>query len=354
MFLDDAVHGRELKMHRNGPWPRRIHKLINHKYFNYCLVMVCMLWLALLFVEPPSFRDSAHSEENRFFYRIMPLIAFEWFVFIIFSAECLLRFYSFGSQWFFSIDLHVMRVLFLFLFGLDLIIATASNGHSFRFSRVLRPMFLILFINSLRRQYYIVLSCVPYVMELILLWLIIAAIFARIAYHIFYHVEGDLVDGVVRQSLYMKSRFADGAYPYNERMGDYCSLNANECTLNDYVWQSFNSFFRSCIALFVLLTTENFPEVWWPTWLSNNGKKYWAFFLLYTLVSVFFLLNLFYAAIYDAYQHIISRLDVIDEKRETQALKAAWICLDTGDSGVIGFEKFEMLKSKSSSEPFVH
>ncbi len=28
MFLDDAMHGRELKMHRNGPWPRRIHLII--------------------------------------------------------------------------------------------------------------------------------------------------------------------------------------------------------------------------------------------------------------------------------------------------------------------------------------
>eukprot|EP00485_Elphidium_margaritaceum_P005018 CAMPEP_0202692366 /NCGR_PEP_ID=MMETSP1385-20130828/6762_1 /ASSEMBLY_ACC=CAM_ASM_000861 /TAXON_ID=933848 /ORGANISM="Elphidium margaritaceum" /LENGTH=1838 /DNA_ID=CAMNT_0049347889 /DNA_START=84 /DNA_END=5600 /DNA_ORIENTATION=- len=351
MFLDDAMHGRELKMHRNGPWPRRIHKLINHKYFGYCLVMVSMLYLALIFIEPPSYRDSAADATNRYFYRIMPLIAFEWFVFFVFFFECILRFYSFGWRRFLSIDLHVMRVFLLTVLFLDLAITCAYNGDSFRFSRVLRPIFPLLFMRDLRRQYYIVVACVPHIIELVLLWLIIASIFARVAYHIFYYAEGDLVDNR-RHSLYDQDAFAQGLYPYDEQMREYCQLAEADDTgtllpcdqmLPDYIWDCFSTFFKALIALFVLLTTENFPDVWWPTWLSNDGSTFFWFFLVYILIAVFFLLNLFSAVVYHAYQNIIYRLDVVDEQRETQALKVAWICLDTGETGFIGYQKFESL-----------
>ena len=357
MFLDDAMHGRELKMHRNGPWPRRIHKLINHKYFNYCLVMVSMLWLALIFIEPPSYRDSILDTDSKYFYRIMPLIAFEWFVFLIFFGECALRFYSFGRSWFFTIDLHVCRVILLIIFACDLITACIYQGNSPRFSRVIRPIFPVLFIRDLRRQYYIVLACVPYIIELILLWGFVAAIFARIAYHIFYHSQGYSPYEGITDSFYMSEDFATGSGIYSKSMGSYCqeALNNTELTncsdfFDPYVWNSFSTFFKSIIALFVLLTTENFPEVWWPTWLAEDGKAYWSFFLIYALIAVFFLMNLFSAAVYDAYQHIISRLDVVDEKRETQALKVAWICLDTGDTGAIGYQKFENLMYRLKPE----
>lgn len=39
MFLDDAMHGRELKMHRNGPWPRRIRMF----YVMICWSIWCVL-----------------------------------------------------------------------------------------------------------------------------------------------------------------------------------------------------------------------------------------------------------------------------------------------------------------------
>lgn len=32
MFLDDSIHGREFKMHRNGKWPKRVHFLLNHQW----------------------------------------------------------------------------------------------------------------------------------------------------------------------------------------------------------------------------------------------------------------------------------------------------------------------------------
>eukprot|EP01084_Bolivina_argentea_P302269 521725_1 len=287
----------------------------------------------------------------------MPLIAFEWFVLLIFAAECGVRFYSFGRSWFFTIDLHVTRVVLLIIVACDLMIACIYSGYSFRFSRFIRPVFPILFIRDLRRQYYIVLACIPYIIELIFLWMIICAIFARIGYHIFYHSEGHLSDGVTRKSVFMAHEFSLGLYPYDEKMSSYCTAALDDDSmkncgdfLDGFVWVSFDTFFKACISLFGLLTSENFPEVWWPTWLSNDGHPYWSFFVAYALISIFFLMNLFSAAVYDAYQHIISKLDVIEEKRETQALKVAWICLDSGDSGSIGPKKFENLMYRLKPE----
>ena len=154
MFLDDAIHGRSFKMHRNGVWPKKVNRFLNKKYVRVLLIAICLLWLACIEVEPPSsLRDN--DPDTTTYDNIMSIIYFEWAVFFIFLTECLLRFYSFGRKWFFGERLHIVRCILLCILFLDLSIATILNGHSFRFSRVCRPLFLMLFVRDLRRQYFI-------------------------------------------------------------------------------------------------------------------------------------------------------------------------------------------------------
>eukprot|EP01084_Bolivina_argentea_P241160 404922_1 len=181
MFLDDAIHGRSFKMHRNGKWPRKVHRILIHKYFRYFIVSVCLLWLLLLWMEPPSSIVDNTPDTTQYNY-IMQCIWFEWLVFFIFLAECLARVFSYGSRWFFTNQLHSARVVLLVIFLIDLSLATLFAGAWFRFSRVFRPFFLMLFIRDLRRQYFILISCVPSVLELIMLFLAVVGVFARIGY----------------------------------------------------------------------------------------------------------------------------------------------------------------------------
>lgn len=60
------------------------------------------------------------------------------------------RAYSFGAKWFFGIRLHRVRVFLLLLVALDLSIASAMKGHSFRFSRIFRAGFLFLHLTDIR------------------------------------------------------------------------------------------------------------------------------------------------------------------------------------------------------------
>ena len=207
-----------------------------------------MLWLSLIFVEPPSFRDSAN--DGRFRYRIMPLLAFEWFVALVFLGECLLRLYSFGKLWFFGINLHVARVVLLTILLCDLCIATATRGTFFRFSRVFRPCFLMLFMRDLRRQYNIVSACIPYVLELMVLWVVISSIFARIGYHLFYFIEGDIED---HTSLYLQSEFEQGLAPYDDKMGAYCQEAVDDETMTNCA-----DFFSSSVWICMCSVTTEF------------------------------------------------------------------------------------------------
>merc|ERR1719242_1399475 len=54
MFLDDSIHGREFKMHRNGKWPKRIHFLLNRQASTVLFCTVALMWMFMAQFEPPS------------------------------------------------------------------------------------------------------------------------------------------------------------------------------------------------------------------------------------------------------------------------------------------------------------
>ena len=51
------------------------------------------------------------------------------------------------------------------------------------------------------------------------LWGLISSLFARVGYHLFYFIEGDVEE---HTSLYLKEEFEAGLAPYDEKMGIYC------------------------------------------------------------------------------------------------------------------------------------
>ena len=156
----------------------------------------------------------------------------------------------------------------------------------------------MLFISDLRRTYFILLNCIPSIVELVLLYLTLLGIFARVGYHIFTYSG--------TEKIYQKDDFLNGTGIYYR----YLEGNHTDPHYFDYesIWDAFSTFFYSSTTLFVLLTTENYPEVLWPAWMA--GHEYWSYFSVYILISTFFMMNLFTASVYNAYETIINRLDV--------------------------------------------
>eukprot|EP01084_Bolivina_argentea_P144276 253177_1 len=190
----------------------------------------------------------------------------------------------------------------------------------------------MLFIRDLRKQYFILLNTFPSIIEIIMLYLALTGIGARLGYHIFAYTS----------DVYNKNDFFNGTGTYEKYLKNE-PISATELE-GDWIWYSFDTFFLSSMSLFVLLTTENFPEVLWPAWLSNH--IYYGYFMVFVMVSTFFLMNLFSASVYNAYLSIIARLDIFDEQREIHALKVAWNCLDYDERGYIEFDRFSKLISK--------
>ena len=61
----------------------------------------------------------------------------------------------------------------------------------------------------------------------------------------------------------------------------------------------FQTFLLSFINLFVLLTTANFPDVMMPSYYEHNFA--FLFFFSYLMISLYFLMNLLLAVVYDAF-----------------------------------------------------
>ncbi|ETO29020.1 hypothetical protein RFI_08106 [Reticulomyxa filosa] len=312
LFLDDVMQKRPLKMHRTSKWPQMVHHLTNSTWFTFSMYLTSMLLLGLILLEPPCFGD--YREGGIYKSRIGPLLAVEWLFFFIFLMECLLRVYSFGSKWFLDTPVHKGRIVALTIFGLDLLIATSMGGRSFRFSRVFRPMFLNIAVDIL-----------------------IMAVFARAGIHMF----------KFSKDLYVPYNFTNGLSPYTDLKGNCDQIQCFQdkskcCNVDPTVFQSFDSFARGMASLYVLMTTENYPDIFWPTWM--NGHFYWTYFLVFLLLVTFFLMNLFSAAMYDAFYHILSNVVWVEEERsESEALQAAWTCLDRNLSGKISLNKFKQL-----------
>ncbi|CAH3104124.1 unnamed protein product [Porites lobata] len=64
----------------------------------------------------------------------------------------------------------------------------------------------------------------------------------------------------------------------------------------------FSSFGRSFISLFVLLTTANYPDVMMPSY--NRSRWFVIYFAVYISVTLYFLMNLLLAVVYDTFTNI--------------------------------------------------
>jgi len=144
-----------------------------------------------------------------------------------------------------------------------------------------------------------------------------------------------LLFGAVGMTLfandYDEESFLAGESPYQHLDPSSCIdqstfESTGDCDLPSWVFKAFGSFWQTQITLFVLLTTENYPEVLWPPLAVNHWSA--VYFVAYLLLAYFFLLNIVLAIMFQnyntAYLHILHE----EENTERKALTNAWDLLN--------------------------
>jgi len=79
--------------------------------------------------------------------------------------------------------------------------------------------------------------------------------------------------------------------------------------------QYFPNLTEGCWNLLILLTTANFPDIMLPAYHIN--KAYCAFFILYLVIGLFFMLNLILATYYSNYKNRVEKSinDFIEQRQ---------------------------------------
>ena len=114
--------------------------------------------------------------------------------------------------------------------------------------------------------------------------------------------------------------------------------------------QNFRSFGNAFVVMYVLYTTENYPDIQEPAYEKN--KMYSIFFFSFLMIVMFFLGNLAIPTLYRAFKTNHHREALHGRILERTALLAAFQLLDIEKQGYIGVNQFKKVLQEVRPEMF--
>ena len=209
------------------------------------------------------------------------------------------------------------------VFIVDLYFAYSAQGLcAFRYSRMQRPLYSVVWTPELRRWAMLIARTVPNVWELLVLMAVVLGVFA---------VSGVVLFGKVPE---ISEKFTDPL-------------------------QNFESMNNAFIAMYVLFTTENYPDIMQvrrPCFVHtrvllpntspvqpayDHNQISGVFFIMFLMIVMFFLGNLAVPTLYRAFKMNHHREALHGRILERTALLAAFQLLDVENKGVIELPIFK-------------
>ncbi|PFX29704.1 Two pore calcium channel protein 1 [Stylophora pistillata] len=260
--LDAAIYLQEGKNNdrfATHPTPQtmRWYLLAHSRYYYVLELMAALFLLALGLTEKPP--AGASTDVNRLTLPVYVHATLEVLSLIIIFAGLAVKLKWQGGKLFFTHKRTSLKVIIWCVVFVEAIVVLVRRENHFRVTRSLRPLFLIdtHYCYGVRRVLRQILLSLPPILDMLFLLLFVMVIFAMLGFYLFSDNEKD---------------------------------------------ESFRSFWRSFISLFVLLTTANYPDVMMPAY--NRSRWSVIFFVIYIAVVLYFLMNLLLAVVYDTFTNI--------------------------------------------------
>ncbi|XP_020600705.1 two pore calcium channel protein 1B-like isoform X2 [Orbicella faveolata] len=329
--IDDALKGRgsygKARSYFKPKLAQRCFDILDNPWFRRLIICNSLIHSFLIFFEPPTIQVlSVHPlvyALNLFcillfiFDLVVHIIFLTWPVFWSRSAE--------GGQW------NGVEFVLVCCFTVDFMLLITSRALGKYLPQVFRSLRLALILCKVKNIQHIfnVLMTIGFKLsKLFFIILVFVLLCASIGVHI-------LMD----------------AYQCNGPLGNSSSSTVHHgktvpCYIvtEEKVYQgAFDDVAIGMLRLFVLLSTENFPEVMLPA--LRVDPAYFIYFGLYVFVGVFFLTAILLAIVVDSYW-VYSKKHVKKERsRERAELAKAWNLLDPLGKGALSVddEKFTML-----------
>lgn len=208
-----------------------------------------------------------------------------------------------GERW----DL-VRILLWLGLF-FDVILAMV--GVRYRYFRMFRPLYLISYVRELRRWVFLTVMIVPVVIQLFMLIGIVVLLYSVLGVLLFH-----------------------GAPEYTDP------------------YQNFDNVGYAALSLYVLYTTENYPDIMAPAYARAPmaSHAYALFFVSFLILGMFCLANLIVPVMYQAFREHRNQLALTLHIYERRALLAAFQLLDNQSNGTMDYDTFAALVARLRPE----
>lgn len=220
--------------------------LVHNRYFYQLDLSASIILLMLALVEPPAVDG----------YELNPKIhaAIEMFALGIIAIELLLKFRWMGPGRFFRHGRTVTKLAVLLLMNLEAIVIFLRHSTHARYSRALRPIFLIdnHYCHGLRRAVRQIFQSLPPIIDMFTLALFFMFIFSIFGFYL----------------------FASNNYYFSDM----------PATIGN---------------LLILATTANLPDVMMPSYAVTRWSA--IFFVLFVIIHLFLFTNLTMAAVYEIF-----------------------------------------------------
>jgi hypothetical protein len=312
LFIDDALHGRTLKVQRLTPWAVWIYKLEQSSTFS-SIMLCCDLLFLYCSVFAPLLRPHTIKKNDM---GLSPIdypssqLYVELACLLMFTLQLSLTLYhSYGAVFFRIVDKHMVPVfmnitnaIMLFIFWLDFLICVVGRADHPRYVMLL---WIFRFFHDLRpgvpSTFWAIITCVP-ILDVILLILLILVMFAFYGVTLFH-----------------------GLYDSSE-------------------WQHFDSMGPAMLSLYILMTGDNVPDILTPALTEPLGSlDNVYFFILFCLAASFFVLPIPLAVILESFKVNRAQQVIVSEVTEKKALLAAFHCLDAEKKGTLTRGEFSEL-----------
>ncbi|XP_022097939.1 uncharacterized protein LOC110983191 isoform X3 [Acanthaster planci] len=327
--IDDAINGR-------GKWGKArafftsrqgqlCFKVINNKSFTVVVLLAAVLHMIMAFLEPPAVQQTSPAV---FVLTMVSLLVYTIDVWVNIGFLSWRVFWSLDeNKW--------MRTEFVFLcmFSVDFVMLVIQEIVQVRLLqpfRCLRAVIIMCKLKNVGHIFDTVLSIVINLIKTFFIILIFIIMFSAMGVHL----------------------FSESYHCINCNVTDTSNCSDND-TFNIYTG-AFDNIGITALRLFVLLSTENYPEFMIPAFNKNS----WSFlyFGIFVFVGVFFLTAILLAIIVDSYWEFAKKHVKMERARERAELAKAWNLLDPLGKGSLPvydekfIKLFKILKPQNTDE----
>eukprot|EP00051_Salpingoeca_urceolata_P021698 m.342774 g.342774 ORF g.342774 m.342774 type:complete len:1055 (-) comp19847_c0_seq1:33-3197(-) len=298
-YVLDAEAGRLAngrgRMYTRSPWIQICFLIQTHPALKYAVYLASVVLSLLIFGE--NIDSSARTWT----------VWVELLCILVFVADTCLKAAYMGAKKYCSKKWHRYQILLELMFIFDWVLFV-GGGITPRFSRPLRPFILLLRNRGLRRIFEVLLLAAP-----TLAWLFTCA-------------AGFMAFSAVISVVALMD-------DYHEPLSQFQQENPS-------LIGSFDNVAEAMIRLFVLFTTENYPEIIEPSFQRNK----WSFLFFFVYIfAAFFVNSLILALIVSVYFKHQEKQVRGEKKKSWKGLVQAFLALDHDGTGSVSIDQWGQL-----------